>query len=44
VKDRKAKQILSGDRYHWEVGEPKKRVKEGKYGGCISYSCMKIEE
>jgi hypothetical protein len=42
MKDRKAKQILSGTGYQWE-GDGKQRVKEGKYGQRTLYMCMKIE-
>jgi hypothetical protein len=40
LKDRKAEWVLS--RYQWERGEHKERVKEGKYGECILYSCTKL--
>jgi hypothetical protein len=43
VKDRKVKQVLSSSRCQWEIEGLKKRVKKGKYGGYILYSCMKIE-
>jgi hypothetical protein len=43
MKDRKAKQILSGGGN--QCGEcQKEREKEGEYGGCTLYSCMKIEQ
>jgi hypothetical protein len=42
-KDRKIKLFLSGDVYQWEEGGNKERVNEGEYGGCILYSCVKIE-
>jgi quercetin dioxygenase-like cupin family protein len=44
MKDRKIQQVLSGKGYQWEWGGQKKRVKEGKYGRCILYSCLKIEQ
>jgi diphthamide synthase subunit DPH2 len=44
LKVRKIKQVLSGDGYQCVCGRGhKERVKEGEYGGCILYSCMKIE-
>jgi hypothetical protein len=30
MKDRKVKQVLSGDWYHWEGGVHKEKVKEGE--------------
>jgi hypothetical protein len=27
--------------WQWEGGRHKKRMKEGEYGGCILYSCIK---
>jgi hypothetical protein len=44
MKDRRVKQVLSGGEYQWEEGGQKERVKQGKYGGCSLYSCMKIEQ
>jgi hypothetical protein len=44
MKDRKVKQILSEGWYQLEQGGHKERVKEGKYGGNIIYSCMKMEQ
>jgi hypothetical protein len=43
MKDRKVKQVLSGGWYQQDRGKHKGRVKEGEYGGCIMYSCMKME-
>jgi hypothetical protein len=43
MKDRKVKQVLSGDRYQWKGGGYKGRMNKSDYGGCILYSCMKIE-
>jgi hypothetical protein len=40
MKDRKVKQVLLGV-YQWEWGRHKERVKEGQYGRCILYICMK---
>jgi hypothetical protein len=44
MKDRKVKQVLSRDGFQWEGREHKKRVEQAEYGGCILYSCMKIEQ
>jgi hypothetical protein len=44
MKDGKVKQVLTGNEYQWEREEHKERMKEGEHGGCILYSCMKIEE
>jgi hypothetical protein len=44
MKDRKIKQVLSGDWCQWKEGKAKERVKEGKYGGSTMYSCMKMEQ
>jgi hypothetical protein len=42
MKDRKIKQVLSGD---WsQVGRGWWRFKEGKYSGDIIYSYMKMEK
>jgi hypothetical protein len=38
MKDRKEKQVLSGDRHQWEGEIHKERVKESEYGGNIMYS------
>jgi hypothetical protein len=40
---RRIKQVPFEGEYQWEGRGHKERVKEGKYGGCILYSCMKIE-
>jgi hypothetical protein len=37
MKDRKIKQVLSGDWYQWERREYKERVKEDEHGGKIMY-------
>jgi hypothetical protein len=44
MKDRQVNQVLSGGKYLWEGEGRKESVKEGKYGRCILYSCMKIEQ
>jgi hypothetical protein len=44
MKDRKVKQILSGGGYQCERDGPKERVREGKYGRFILYSCIKMEK
>jgi hypothetical protein len=44
MKDREVKQALSGYWEQWEGGGHKESMKEGKYGGSILYSCMKIEQ
>jgi hypothetical protein len=44
MEDRKIKRVLLGDGYLWKGVGHKKGVKEGEYGGCILYSCMKIEQ
>jgi hypothetical protein len=38
--------ILVGDgwEYQWEFSRHKKVLNEDKYGGCVSYPYMKIEE
>jgi hypothetical protein len=41
MKDKKVEQVFSW--YQWEGGGHKEKVKDGKYGGCILYLCMKIE-
>jgi hypothetical protein len=43
MKDRKVKQILSGDCYQWEKEGYKERVKDGEYGRNM-YLCMKMEK
>jgi hypothetical protein len=40
----KDKKVLSGGGYPRKGGGHKERVKEGKYGGCILYACMKIKQ
>jgi hypothetical protein len=42
MKDRKVKQILSGDWYQREEEGYKERIKKDEYGGKISYSCIKM--
>jgi hypothetical protein len=42
MKDRKAKEVLSGDGYQWEGERCKERVKGEEYG--ILHSCMKVEQ
>jgi hypothetical protein len=44
MKDKKVKQLLSGGCVPVEGGGHKERVREGKYGGYILYSHMKIEQ
>jgi hypothetical protein len=44
MKDRKAKQVLSGGGYQWKEGGHKEIVKEGEYSECILHSCTKIEQ
>jgi hypothetical protein len=46
MKDRIAKQVLSGGRGVGTSGkrDSKQRVKEGEYGGCTLYTCMKTEQ
>jgi hypothetical protein len=44
MKDRKVKLALSGSEYLREWGGNKERVKEGESGGCVLYSCVKIEQ
>jgi hypothetical protein len=44
MKDRKVKQVLSGDGYQWEREGHTERVKQTKYGGSILYSYIKIEQ
>jgi hypothetical protein len=41
--ERKVKQVFSEDEYQWEGRRHKKGLKKGECGGCILYSCMKIE-
>jgi hypothetical protein len=43
MKDRKVKWIPSGVGSSGSGEYIRKRVKEGKYGGCILCSCMKVE-
>jgi hypothetical protein len=43
MKDKKVRQVFSGNGYQWEEEGHKERMKEGKYGGYILYSCMKIK-
>jgi hypothetical protein len=38
------KTSLSSGRYQWEVGGQKETVKEGKYGRCILYMFIVIEQ
>jgi hypothetical protein len=40
MKDRMVKQVLLMVEYQWE----KERVKEGKYGRCTLYTCMRKEQ
>jgi hypothetical protein len=42
--DKKIKPVLSWGGYKWEAGWHKERVKESKYGGCILYTYMKMEQ
>jgi hypothetical protein len=42
MKDRNVKQVLMGNGYQLEGSRGMERVKEGEYGGCTSYTCMKI--
>jgi hypothetical protein len=44
MKNGKVKQVLSRGGNQWEKRGHKERRKQGKYGGCILYSCMKIEQ
>jgi hypothetical protein len=41
MKNRKAKQVLPGDKYQWEGGGYKENASEDEYGGNIMYSCTK---
>jgi hypothetical protein len=43
MKDKKAKQLLSGSVYQWEGLWHKEMVKEGEYSGNILFSFVKIE-
>jgi hypothetical protein len=43
MKDRKAKQVLSGGWYQWEEGGYKEWVKEAECSRNIMYYCMKME-
>jgi hypothetical protein len=44
TKDRTVKQILPRDGYQWKGEGHKEKMKEGKYGVYILYSCMKTEQ
>jgi hypothetical protein len=44
MKDRKVKQVLSGDWSSWRGKGYKETVKEGEYNGNTMYSCMKMEQ
>jgi hypothetical protein len=43
MRDRRYKEVISGGLVLVGRGAHKERVNEGKYGGCILYSFMKIE-
>jgi hypothetical protein len=34
--------VLSRGGYQWEEGKSTEWMKEAEYGGCILYSCMKM--
>jgi hypothetical protein len=44
MKDGKVRQVFSRSGYQWDGGRHKVKMNEGEYGGCVLYSCMKIEE
>jgi hypothetical protein len=44
MKGKRVKQIFSGSWYQWKVGGHKEKKNECKYGECILYSYMKLEE
>jgi hypothetical protein len=44
MKDRNVKQVQAGEGTNGKVGGSKRRMKAGKYGGCMLYSCMKVEQ